>query len=204
MERKESNYNPEDHEHEPIKRFPWIAIAASLLLLAAPLALFLIYNAGGTTSAKMVRTAIAEAEPQFVRSRGSVINTSPALQASFAYFEKGNYSLAEKDLLLYEDRNPKDSIPSHVLEYHGLLLLRLERPAEAEPFLQKLVQDAPQYPDRYWLYSLSLYQQEKWNACLDALENFIEDNKDSMDDVRKDKVETAQELRKAIQEKLAE
>lgn len=196
---KGAEINEEAREFIKSRRgIPWLAVAASILLLIAPLALFQLYMAGSSPQ-DLVRNAIADANHQVDRA-----SSPELLSISLKAFEKGEYKEAEEALVSYEKEDTIQAFKPGILEYHGLILLRQERPEDAEPYLQRAVNVGNDYPDKYWLLSLCLYQQDKMESCAEALTHYLSLHEKSKEPKIQDHVEIARELLESIQEKLGQ
>ncbi len=160
-----------ESEHSPRKnRYSlWLALAASILLLVAPLTLFLVYS-GGDSPEEIIQYAMAEAYPG-----GGFKGSGDALfQQALTAFKAEQYETADSLLNLLQ----VDPVKNSTLLLQGMVKLRMDQPGQAEPFLQEYAQNAPQADDRYWFLSISLYQQEKWGECRKTLEKVIRVDQD--------------------------
>lgn len=173
------------HPSSGKRGFPWKPLAASILLLLAPLTLFLLYNSGSNPD-EIVQKAILSASPNIDRGEGL---DSLLILADLA-FSKEDYKESNRLLEEYESSTPSEKIQNDTWQFHGIVLLRLDRPQNAEPYLQKFAEKAVSDNTRYWLLGITLFLQDKKAECLKVLDLVIK--------LDSENAEQAQVLREAF------
>lgn len=183
----QESYDTDSHSHPPSgkKGFPWKPLAASILLLLAPLTLFLLYNSGSNPD-DIVSKAIQA--PPAIFERGNGLDS--LLNLAELSFTKEDYRESNRLLNEYESSTPQEEIENDVWQLRGIILLRLDLPQQAESYLQKFADRAVSDKTRYWLLSISLYLQGKSAECQKVLDLVIK--------LDPDHAKEAQVLREAL------
>ena len=156
------------------RRIRWLPLAASIILLLAPISLFLLY--GGDSPEDIVAEALSAAPlPTGLRA----VEDSLFKEAINAYKDE-EYAKADTLMLAFE----KVADQNEAWAFHGLVKLQQDQPEKGEEYLLRYADQALQAEDRYWLLSISLFMQGKKPEARSALEKVIATDPDHKEDAQ--------------------
>ena len=141
---------------DAVRRQEWIWAAFIFIGwgITAILYFFLVYraSAGGTTGFELPGAGSRARVKELQSKIHHLDNAYHHFQLGDIYFQKGNFAEAEKCYRAALERDPQDiDTRAHL----GQCLLRLNRPAEARPLLERVMREKPEHDYGHTMMALA-------------------------------------------------